>query len=153
MSAEQVNKARKLFEKQANALVSCGMPRVDVNKPLARQTVAGMSVNSMAREPILGEGEDEDPENYEAIFEQNYVGKMPEAIVGLMFDSKTVTAYDGNNNSVEVALWEKVLMGLSKRLISDGVESTRQLYNIEKAERRAAGNDASSCPMSDEDED
>ena len=34
-------------------------------------------------------------------------------------------------------------MVLSSKLISDGVESTRQLYNLEKAERRAAGNDAS----------
>lgn len=150
MNADQVNKARKLFEKQANALVSCGMPRVDACKPLDIHTAAGMNVKSKVRQPVLGNGEDEDPENYEAIFEEKYDGKMPDAIVGLMFTNKLVSASDRNGNIIELPLHEKVLMNISSRLISEGVESARQLYNLEKAENRAC-HEPSSESMSDED--
>ena len=149
-----MNKARKLFEKQANALVSCGMPRADTNKPLDVQTTAGASFKSNVRTPVLGAGdEDQDPENYEANFEQKYEGEIPQGIVGLMFEDRTVRTKDALNNDVEVELWEKVLMDLSSKLLTEGVETTRQLASLEKAERFAAGNDASSGPMSDEDED
>ena len=110
MDGSKANMARKLFEKEANQLVACGMPRDDVCNSLAENTVAGLTVKSKVRSPILGEGEDEDPENHEMIFEETFQGEVPGAIVGLMFHDKTVRARDASNNDVEVPLWEKVLM-------------------------------------------
>ena len=110
MDAAQVTKARRLFEKEANRLVASGMPRVDVCNSLDEFTSAGLNVKSKIRKPILGDGEDQDPENHELIFEEHFDGKVPDAIVGLMFDNKIVYAYDAANNRVEVPLYEKVLM-------------------------------------------
>lgn len=110
MDAPKANMARKLFEKEALQLVECGVPREDVNNPLAECTVAGLNVKKMLRSPILGNGEDEDPENREMIFEETFQGEVPEAIVGLMFDDKNVNAHDVANNVVEVPLWEGILM-------------------------------------------
>jgi len=140
MDGSQVNKARKLFEKEANALVSCGMPRVDVCNSLDKHTAEGKSGKSKVRRPILADGEDEDPEQHERIFEEEWeADEVPESIVGLMFDSKLVSATDAMNNRVEVALWEKVLMMLSCKLLREGVESSRQLHNLEKNESLSAG--------------
>jgi len=138
MDAAQVTKARKLFEKEANCLLSSGMPRVDICNSLDEFTAAG-NVKSKIRQPILGDGEDEDPENHELIFEEKFDDKMPNAIVGLMFDNKMVSAFDSNRNMIELRLHEKVLMNLSFKLLSEGIESTRQLYNLEKAERLRDG--------------
>ena len=47
-----------------------------------------------------------------------------------------------------------LLRELSKKLVVEGVASARQLYNLEKAERKASAkvaDDASSGSMSDED--
>jgi len=150
MDAAQVKKARKLFEKEANRLVASGMPRVDACNSLDEFTAAGLNVKSKIRQPVLRDGEDEDPENHEQIFEEQFDDEVPDAIVGLMFDNRTVRAKDAAHNEVEVPLHEKVLMHLSLRLVSEGVESARQLYNLEKAER-LADDDASSGSMSDED--
>ncbi|KAL7535756.1 hypothetical protein ACHAXR_006716, partial [Thalassiosira sp. AJA248-18] len=149
MDANQVNNARKLFEKEANALVSCGMPRVDACNSLDIQTAAGKNGKSKIRQPVLENGED-DPENYEQIFEEKFDGEVPDAIVGLMFDHKPVYMKDALNNDITVSKTEMVLRNLSKRLISEGVESARQLYNLEKAER-LADDDASCGSKSDED--
>jgi hypothetical protein len=110
MDGSKANMARKLFEKEANQLVACGMPRDDVCNSLAENTVAGLTVKSKVRSPILGDGEDEDPENHEMIFEETFQEDVPDAVVGLMFDDKTVSAKDAANNDVDVKLWEKVLV-------------------------------------------
>jgi hypothetical protein len=109
MDGSKANMARKLFEKEANQLVACVMPHEDVHNSLT-ENVAGLTVKSKVRLPILSEGEDEDPENHEMIFEETFQGEVPGAIVGLMFHDKTVRARDVSNNDVEVPLWEKVLM-------------------------------------------
>ena len=106
----QVTKARKLFEKEANRLVASGMPRVDACNSLDEFTAAGLNVKSKIRQPVLRDGEDEDPENHEQIFEEQFDDEVPAAIVGLMFDNRTVRAKDAANNEVEVPLHEKVLM-------------------------------------------
>ena len=110
MDATKANAARKLFEKEAHRLVSCGMPREDVENALELHTAQGMNVKTKVRSPILGVGEDEDPENHEQIFEEKFEGEVGTAIVGLMFNNNIVKAVDAMNNSIEVPLWEKVLM-------------------------------------------
>jgi len=152
MDASQVSKALKLFAKEANRLVASGMPLADARNALEESTAAGLNGKSNIRKPVLGDGEDEDPENHELIFEETNVDEVPDGIVGLMFDNKHVTAYDAANNAVVVPRHEQVLMHLSKKLVTEGVASARQLYNLEKAEHRA-GNNASSGSVSGEDED
>ena len=110
MDAAKAKRARQLFENETFQLVACGMSREDVANSLAEYTVAGLDVKKKLRSPILGNGEDENPENHEMIFEESYQGEMPDAIVGLMFDDKIVRAKDASKNDVEVPLWEKVLM-------------------------------------------
>ena len=110
MDASKANMACRLFEKEANALVASGMARVDVENSLDLHTAAGKVTTTKTRLPVLADGEDQDPENYERIFEEKFDGKVPDAIVGLMFDNKLVYANDAMNNSVEVPMWEKVLM-------------------------------------------
>jgi len=153
MDASKANAARRLFENEANRLEACGMPREDICNSLMEHTAAGTNFKSKIRQPVLADGEDEDPENYERIFEETFNDKVPDAIVGLMFDNKMVRTTDALNNPVEVLMWEKVMMNLSKRLMSDGVESSRQLYSLEKAERFAAGGDSSGSMSEEEDED
>ena len=129
--------ARKLFEKQANQLVKVNMPREDICNSLELHTAAGLNVKSKIRQPILADGEDEDPENYEQIFEEKFDDVVPDAIVGkfslitlsllsqtrcsplilhtylitgLMFDNKEVWATDSTRNEIQIPLWEKVLM-------------------------------------------
>jgi len=138
MDATKANMARRLFEKEANQLVACGMPRVDICNSTMERTAAGMNAKRKIRQPVLADGEDEDPENYELIFEEAFNEKVPDAIVGLMFDDLKVRAKDALNNDVEVQMWKKVLMHLSKRLMSEGMESSRQLYNLEKNESKYA---------------
>ncbi|KAL7545543.1 hypothetical protein ACHAWF_008893 [Thalassiosira exigua] len=150
MSASQVNKARELFEKEAHALVTCGMPREDACNALDEKASVSANVMRKICEPVLSVDEDEDPENYERIFEESFDGKIPDAIVGLMFDDKVVSVTDATKNSVAVPLWEGVLMNLSRRLISEGVSSARQLYNLEKAE--GIGKCASSSGLNSDEE-
>jgi hypothetical protein len=122
MDADQVNHARRKFEKEVNRLVSCGMPREDASST-AEQTKDASLSRSKLRKPILKDGE-EDPEEFERNFEQEYVDAVPGSIVGLMF------AKDD--------LHEMILENLSKQLLHQGVETTRSLYNLEKLEREAA---------------
>lgn len=110
MDADKANAARRLFEKQANLLVKNGMSREDVCNCLDEHTVASLNVKTKARSPVLSDGEDQDPENHEKIFEEKFNGKVPDAVVGLMFDNKIVRATDAMNNAVDVHLWHKVLM-------------------------------------------
>ncbi|KAL7553446.1 hypothetical protein ACHAWF_017186 [Thalassiosira exigua] len=152
MDAAQVNKARKLFEKEARALVTCGMLREDACNALDEKTSAAGITKGKICQPVLSVEEDEDPENYERIFEETFNGKVPDAIVGLMFDDRRASATDATNNRVEVRLWEGVLMHLSRRLISEGVPTARQLYNLEKAESLGKGH-SSGLKSDEKDED
>lgn len=104
MDASQAKNARVLFEKEAKKLVEVGVPQADATS-LGRETVTSLTKKHVVRDPILDEGEDEDPYNYEQIFEEVFQGEMPENIVGLQFDSRN--AYFKNEL---LPLWEKVLM-------------------------------------------
>lgn len=135
MDADQVNKARKLFAKETNKLVSAGVPLVDASNSLEQFTEAGRNYRGNVRRPLLSEGEDEDPENHEAIYEDEFLGETPDMCVGLMFDNKVVHCKDALNNEIEVPLHEKILMNLSMEAFSEGVASARTLHNLEKLDR------------------
>lgn len=110
MDADKANVARKLFEKEASRLAACGMPHEDISNSLKESTVASLQGQIKLRSPILGNGEDQDPENHELIFEEKFQGDMPDAVVGLMFSNQIVGAKDALNNDVDVPRWEAVLM-------------------------------------------
>lgn len=105
MDASQAKHARIAFEKEAKKLVEVGIPQVDATS-LEEQTVTAMKKKHTVRDPVLNEEEDEDPENYEQIFEEVYDKEvMPDTIIGLQFNKVFVRFKD-----MEVPLWEKVLM-------------------------------------------
>ena len=122
MDADQVNHARRKFEKEVNRLVSIGMPREDASS-VDEQTKGASLAKTMLRKPILHDGE-EDPEEFERNFEQEFTGAVPDVIVGLEF--------------VRDGLHEEVLQNLSEQLLKQGTPSTRSLYNLEKLERAEA---------------
>lgn len=105
MDASQAKNARILFEKEAKKLVEVGIPQVDATS-LEENTVTALMRKHTVREPVLSEGEDEDPEQYEAIFEEVYdKNDLPDTIIGIQFKRINVQFKDE-----VVALWEKVLM-------------------------------------------
>jgi len=110
MDADKANHARRLYEKEVHKLLSVGMPREDANNPLEIQTVAAQTSKGKVRIPVLEDGEDQDPENYEQIFEEEFDenNKVPDAIVGLMFKSDNVYFREKDEN-IECLLYEKVL--------------------------------------------
>ena len=126
MDADQVNHARRKFEKEVNRLVSVGMDREDASS-IEEQTKGASLAKTKMRKPILHDGE-EDPEEYERNFEQEYLDVVPSSIVGLMF----------HNSKERPEFHETVLERLSQKLILKGVETTRSLYNLEKLEKAEA---------------
>jgi hypothetical protein len=105
MDASQAKHARIAFEKEAKKLVEVGIPQVDATS-LEEQTVTAMKKKHTVRDPVLNEEEDEDPENYEQIFEEVYDKEVvPDTIIGLQFNKRF-----GRFKDMEVPLWEKVLM-------------------------------------------
>ena len=105
MDASQAKHARVLFEKQAKKLFEVGIPQVDAVS-IEQVTVTSSKKKHTVRDPVLEEGEDEDPENYEQVFEEVYDKEdMPDTIIGLTF-KRSNTRF----KELEVPLWEKVLM-------------------------------------------
>ena len=76
------------------------------------------------RQPILEEGYAE-TDKVEMIFEQKFVEEVPNTIVGIEFKH----VY---NSDEGILIWESVLRELSKKLIEDGIESVRQLHDMEE---------------------
>ena len=103
MDASQAKFARVLFEKQAKKLFEVGIPQVDAVS-LEERTVTSSKKKHKVRDPMLNE--DEDPENYEQVFEEVYdKDDLPETIIGLKFARRNVRFKE-----MEVPLWERVLM-------------------------------------------
>jgi hypothetical protein len=140
MDASQAKHARALFEKEVKSLVEVGVPQVDASS-LQEQTVSAVAKKHNVRVPILEEeGEDENPDNYEQIFEEEYQGMLPDTIVGLQFETRN-SVFKGQ----EVPLWEKVLMGLAQKQILAGVESARAIASLEKAENFSVSKSNDGC--------
>ena len=124
MDAEQVNHARRKFEKEVNRLVSCGMPREDASS-IEEQTKGASLSKTRIRKPILHD-EEVNPHEFERNFEQEYLDVVPSSIVGLIFHRED--------------FYELLLERLSERLMKMGTETTRSLCNLEKLEKAEAQN-------------
>ena len=86
-------------QRSSQAVWEGGQPTGGISNSLAENTVASLQGQTKLRSPILGNGEDQDPENHELIFEEKFEGDMPDAVVGLMFSNQIVWAKDALNNA------------------------------------------------------
>eukprot|EP00984_Skeletonema_dohrnii_P012712 scaffold5190_cov92-Skeletonema_dohrnii-CCMP3373.AAC.2 len=136
MSTDEVNKARQLFDTEWTKLVV----DADVPKAVASSIEVHNSVNSEAqsatRRPILPAGEEITTEEYEKIFEEEYDGDVPNVLVGLEFPKRQLSMYSQSaDEHVPIPFWQFVLRKLAERLLEEGAQSSRQLLNLENAER------------------
>jgi len=122
MNTDNVKSARKLFDKEVASLVKVNVTKADASS-LSELMAVGASL-AKVRQPILAEGVDE-TEKYEMVFEEHYQDKVPDTIIGIEFSSKVRDMENG------LMLWESVLRNLAKNLLLEGVESARQLHNME----------------------
>jgi len=135
-----VNKARQLFDTEWTKLVV----DADVPKALASSIEVHNSVNSegrgATRRPLLPAGEEKTTEEYEKIFEEEYDGDVPNVLVGLEFPKRTRRIPIPNPNQsagkhIEIPFWQFVLRKLAERLLEEGAQSSRDLFNLENAEK------------------
>ena len=136
MSADEVNKARQLFDTEWTKLVV----DADVPKAVASSIEVQNSVNSEAqgatRRPILPAGEEKTTEEYEKIFEEEYDGDVPNVLVGIQFpNTQKMWFSESEGREIRIPNWQFVLRKLAERLLEEGSCSSRQLLNLENAER------------------
>lgn len=122
MTSDQVEAARKLFAKEVASLVGANMDRSDASS--TGKLTAGAS-NTKVRKPVLPEGTT--TEKHELHFEEEFQGAIPSTIVGIEF--KNILDADMDE---DIQVWESVLRDLSKKLIDEGVETSRQLHDMEQ---------------------
>jgi hypothetical protein len=136
MNTDEVNKARQLFDAEWTKLVV----DAEVPKAVASSIEVHNSVNSEAqgttRRPILPAGEEKTTEDYEKIFEEEYDGEVPNVLVGLEFPKRTLNIFSQSaNEHKRIPFWEFVLRKLAERLLEEGAHSSRDLLNLENAEK------------------
>lgn len=136
MNTDEVNKARQLFDAEWTKLVV----DAEVPKAVASSIEVHNSVNSEAqgtsRRPILPAGEEKTTEDYEKIFEEEYDGEVPNVLVGLEFPKRTLNIFSQSaNKHIQIPFWEFVLRKLAERLLEEGAQSSRDLLNLENAEK------------------
>ena len=136
MSADEVNKARRLFDAEWTKLVV----DAEVSKAVASSIDVHNSVNSEAqgatRRPTLPAGEEKTTEEYEQMFEEEYDGDVPNVLVGLEFPKRTLSIFSQSaDDHIRIPFWQFVLRKLAERLLEEGAQSSRELLNLENAER------------------
>ena len=82
------------------------------------------SIKTKSRQPVLEEGQSE-TEKFEMVFEEVFQVEVPSIIVGIEFKH----IFDSDEG---ILVWESVLRELSKKLIEEGIESVRQLHDMEE---------------------
>eukprot|EP00970_Alexandrium_tamarense_P012103 scaffold2748_cov193-Alexandrium_tamarense.AAC.11 len=128
LDEEQARGGRVAFEKECKRLVGAGIPQEDASNMSCR-TVGASKAMHKVRQPVLEDGEDEDPSSREKIFEEVFNGEIPDTIVGLQF-----AQHDVNFKNNRVPLWDKVLMSMSEHLVKENVMSALQIAAFEKSE-------------------
>lgn len=141
MSHDQAKEAMQLFEAQVDQLVvKAKMPRADASN-IGVHTAAACSSKATTRRPILAEGEEKNTEEYESIFEEEYDGDVPKLLVGLEFPKRFFRWYsEKEQEEIWLPFWQYVLRKLAEKLLVEGVSSSRDLLNLEKAEEKKMSN-------------
>ena len=136
MTSRQAKKAMKKFEAEVEKLVvKAKVPRADASS-IEVHTAAASSTQGTTRRPILPEGEEDDEEETEKLFEEEYDGDVPKVLVGMKFPEKYRRA-EG-----ELPVWHSVLRNLAENLLEEGAKTSREILNLEKAElEMGAGNE------------
>mmetsp|Transcript_20487 Transcript_20487/g.41163 ORF Transcript_20487/g.41163 Transcript_20487/m.41163 type:complete len:1688 (+) Transcript_20487:177-5240(+) len=122
MDSYQAKHARRLFEKEVKNLIRIGVPAMDASS-LDEYTTGASIAKTRVRHPVLGAGEESDKDHCERIFEDEFDGEIPKSLVGFEFHD-------------EEAL-DALLQHLATKLISEGVETARDLRNLEMMEAKA----------------
>ena len=138
MRESKAKQARKLYQEQISKLMSTGMSSEFASRFKETASFNGGS-NALLTEavPVLSvEDEEEGDCEIEQKYETKFVGEVPTCIVGL--------EYPKNKNGVD---WLDVMEKLAKRVSSDRIETTNEVYSVLKAEsfigRREANNGTS----------
>ena len=126
-----------------NTEVSKLMDKAKMQKADASNTEVHAAVCSTSqastRRPVLEEGEEDDVEESEKLYEEEYDGVVPKMLVGLEFQRDPVSWYSASaQESIRIPFYQYVLRKLAEKLrgtdLGDAtVMSTRELLNHEKA--------------------
>ena len=139
MSTSEAKEAMEMFNTEVSKL----MGKAKMQKADASNTEVHAAVCSTAqvstRRPVLEEGEEDDIEESEKIYEEEYDGVVPKMLVGLEFQRDPVSWYSASaQESIRIPFYQYVLRKLAEKLrgtdLGDAtVMSTRELLNHEKA--------------------
>jgi len=140
MDCDEANNAKELFESEVKKLVvQANVPRADARN-IEIHTLADSTAKVTARRPILTQGEENNTEEYERLFEEESSGQVPKLLVGLEFPKRFLDWYSQSaNGDIKLPFWQYVLRKLAEKLTEEGATSSRQLLNLEKAEQLQMG--------------
>jgi len=139
MNSEEVKMATELFRIELEKLVvEAKVPKADASNTGVHVAVDSKSQGSL-RCPVLAEGQENDTEEYECVFEEEYDGEVPKVLVGLEFPKRSSNWYSQRTRDhIKLPFWQFVLRKLSEKVLEEGTAlSSRDLFNLEKAEQRS----------------
>lgn len=136
LSAAEAKKATTLFEAELEKLVGeAKMPLANASSIEKRVTIN--PATALLRRPVLAEGEEQGTEESERFFEEEFSGEVPDIMVGLEFHKREVPWCTEKNKEGEyIPLWEFVLRKVSEKLLEEGVFTSRDMLNVEKADAK-----------------
>jgi hypothetical protein len=127
MDIEELKEAKQLYESELKKLLE------------AKVSSCVIETQRSARRPILAEGEGEETEETERIYEEEYSGDVPSVLVGLQFPKRDMHWYSQLAKAdIKMPLWQFVLRKLSERLLEEGAASSLDLLNLENLEDHRA---------------
>lgn len=111
------------------------MPKAEASNTTVH-AVASSSTQVGPRRPVLDEGEEEDIEDIERMYEEKYDGDVPKVLVGLEFQRAPVKWYSEHaQEAISIPFWQFVLRNLASKLLGDDyVMTSRELLQLEIAE-------------------
>ena len=142
MTVEEAKDAMKLFGSEVEKLMTgAKMPKDDASNTQVHAAICS-STQGPTRRPVLAEGEENDTEETEKIYEEEYDGDVPKVLVGLEFQRAPVKWYsEVQQEHITIPFWQFVLRSLAEKCRGGGdvpgenyVLSSRELLNLEKAE-------------------
>ena len=123
MKESKAKEARNLFKEEFSKLSSTGMSSEIIS--CLKETFINAESPLLAQGmPVLSTEVDQMAEHTEERYECSFVGEVPKSIVGLEMPN-------GKD-------WLPVIKRLAQRMSNERVESTREVYNLLKAEAQIA---------------
>jgi hypothetical protein len=128
MCSTRAREAMELWETEIEKLMACGVPKRAAWN-LEDSIPSEHMVNPVGK-PVLSCEEDEngDMDSMDRRYEVSFRGEMPCCIVGLELPPEPRHAGE------YIPISQKLVIGLTEKLLQQGVESARQVYQLEKIE-------------------